>query len=321
MVRKASIRKFLPAGLVSGAIGIALLLPAGAIATALAGYTGYGYSFGGILKGGPAATGTATTEEIFVRGQDNAIWSTQATGNTASWTSRGGLTVAPPGATATDAVNTDAFVEGVDAQLWTIKETSGAFGTWKTLGGIITAGPGATNGFVAGREDLFVRGGDRGVWWSVSTDAGATWNPGVGTVAGKFAAVGGISVDSIAAVSPPGGGSLDIYVWGQDNALWWRQYTAANGWTAWTSLGGKTIYAPAATSCSAGHLDIWVVGVDGQLWQRSSIDNGVSWGTWNQWGGQWTSNLTAFCHPGTTNVDVFGRGSDAALWRFKVQGA
>jgi hypothetical protein len=318
MVKRSPIRRFLPAGIVTAVVAVALLLPTGA-AGILASYTGYAYGFGGVLKGGPSSSGTATTEEVFVRGQDNALWSSTVNGNNfGGWNSRAGLTVAPPGSTSTTATNTDVFVEGVDGALWTKKETSGAFGAWSSLGGIITAGPGATNGFAAGREDLFVRGGDRGIWWSTSPD-GVTWGPGPGTVAGKFSSVGGITVDTVAATSQTG--QLDIYVWGQDNALWWRQYTTAGGWTAWASLGGQTIYAPAATSCSAGHLDVWVVGTDGQLWERSSITNGATWGTWNQWGGLWTSNLTAFCHPTTTNVDVFGRGSDAALWRFKVQGA
>lgn len=319
MSRKSVVRKLLPAGLVTGVLALAMLLPTG-IGSAIASYTGYGYSFGGILRGGPAASGTATSEEVFVRGQDNALWSsTVGSGNTfGGWNSRGGLTVAPPGATSTTATNTDAFVEGVDAALWQYKETSGAFGTPTKIGGIITAGPGATNGYAAGREDVFVRGGDRGIWWTTSADGGVTWTTPPGTAAGKFSAVLGVSVDSIAATSQTG--EIDIYVWGQDNALWWNQYTSA-GWAGWMSLGGKTIYAPAATSCSPGHLDVWVVGTDGQLWQRSSITGGATWGTWNQWGGQWTSNLTAFCHSGTTNVDVFGRGTDNALWRFKVIGA
>jgi hypothetical protein len=256
---------------------------------------------------------------VFVRGSDNALWSSTVSGNTfGGWNSRGGLTVAPPGATSTTATNTDIFVEGVDAALWTKKETANVFGAWSSLGGIITAGPGATNGFAAGREDLFVRGGDRGIWWSTSADT-VNWGPGVGTIAGKFSQVNGLTVDSVAASSQAG--AIDIYVWGVDNAVWWNHYTTAGGWAGWASLGGRTIYAPAATSCSPGHQDVWVVGVDGALWERSSITGGATWGTWNSWGGIWTSNLAATCAAGTTNVDVFGRGSDAALWRFKVTGA
>ena len=99
--------------------------------------------------------------------------------------------------------------------------------------------------------------------------------------------------------------------------------TTAGGaaWAGWGTLGGRTIYAPASDSCSAGHLDVWVVGTDGALWSNSSITNGATWQGWKTWGGIFTSNLTAFCHPGTTNVDVFGRGSDNALWRFGVTGA
>lgn len=259
---------------------------------------------------GAAATGTSTTEEVFVRGQDNALWSSTVSGQMfGGWTSRGGLTAVAPGATATSATNTEAFVQGVDAKLWTVKETSGTFGSWSSLGGIITAGPAAASGFAANREDVFVRGGDRAVWWITSTDGGATW--------GKFASGGGLTVDSVGVAAQTG--ELDVAVWGADGQLWWNQYKTA--WSGWAPLGGRTVYAPAVTSCSAGHLDVWVAGVDGRLWSRSSTDDGATWGAWTSLGGLWTSNLTAFCHPGSTSVDVFGRGSDGSLWRFAETGA
>jgi len=317
MQKKRVLVRLLPALAVAGVLGASILASPAQIIGAL---SGYGYSFGGILKGGQAVAGTATTEEVFVRGQDNALWSSTVNGNAfGGWTSRGGLTVAPPGATSTSATNTDAFVEGVDAALWQTKETSGTFAPFAKIGGVLTAGPGATNGFAAGREDVFVRGGDRAVWWTTSADSGATWTTPPGTAAGKFSSVGGVSVDSIAAVSQTG--TIDIFVWGQDNAVWWNHFPLAGGWAGWTSLGGQTIDAAGASSCSAGHMDVWVVGVDGQLWSRSTTNSGTTWGAWTQWGGQWTSNLTAFCHPGTHNVDVFGRGTDNALWRFAVTGA
>jgi hypothetical protein len=258
---------------------------------------------------GPAATGTSTTEEVFVRGQDNALWSSNLSGTTfAGWTSRGGLTKAAPGATATSASNTDVFVQGVDGKLWTIKETSGAFGQWTSLGGIITAGPTASNGFVANREDVFVRGGDRGIWQITSTDGGATW--------GKYSGVGGITVDSVGVAASSG--ELDIAVWGADGAVWWNQLKTA--WGGWATLGGRAIYAPAVDSCSAGHVDVWVVGVDGHLWHNGTTNGGSSWAGWSDKGGLWTSNLSAFCHPGTTSVDVFGRGTDGSLWQFAEAG-
>jgi hypothetical protein len=63
-----------------------------------------------------------------------------------------------------------------------------------------------------------------------------------------------------------------------------------------------------------------VVGTDGALWHNGSVDNGAHWLGWASFGGLWTSNLSAFCHPGSTAVDVFGRGTDAALWRYQLTG-
>ena len=176
---------------------------------------------------------------------------------------------------------------------------------------MLTAGPTATAGFAANREDVFIRGADRGIWWAVSTDGGATFGPGPGNAIGKFSQVGGVALDSIAAAAQSG--AVDIYVWGGDNAIWWNRYTTGGGWAGWTSLGGRTIYAPAASSCSAGHLDVWIIGADGALWQRGSTDSGANWSPWAKVGGRWTSRPSAFCHPGTTNVDVNNELRLAAL--------
>ena len=183
-------------------------------------------TFGGVLKGGMTATGTATTQEVFVRGGNNVLWSSTVNGDTfGGWTSRGGLTVATPGAASTSATNTDVFVEGYDAALWQIKKTSGTFGSFTSLGGVLTAGPTATVGFAASREDVFIRGADRGIWWAVSTDDGTTFGPGPGTVVGQFSQVGGVAMDSVAAVAQAG--AIDIYLWGADNALWRMQVAGA----------------------------------------------------------------------------------------------
>ena len=76
--------------------------------------------------------------------------------------------------------------------------------------------------------------------------------------------------------------SLDVFVQGTDNALWYRHYQSGSGWSAWQSLGGYLTSDPAAVSRSAGKIDVFVRGGDNKLWERS-YDNG--WGQWTSVGG------------------------------------
>src|SRR2546428_10252978 len=67
MLHRGAARKVLPAGIVVGVLALALMLPAGAAASAF--LAGYGYSYGGNLHSGPSVnppSGSTTT--IFVAG-------------------------------------------------------------------------------------------------------------------------------------------------------------------------------------------------------------------------------------------------------------
>jgi hypothetical protein len=78
--------------------------------------------------------------------------------------------------------------------------------------------------------------------------------------------------------------SIDLFVRGGDNALWWR--TLANGkWSAWKSLGGYLTSSPFATSIR--NNDIWVAvrGGDGACYSIYTGDGGATW-AWKYEGGQ-----------------------------------
>ena len=80
--------------------------------------------------------------------------------------------------------------------------------------------------------------------------------------------------------------SLDVFVQGTDNALWYRQYQAGSGWSSWKSLSGSLTSSPAAVSLSAWKIDVFVRGGDGALWSRYTTDWGTSWSNWYKIGGQ-----------------------------------
>ena len=62
--------------------------------------------------------------------------------------------------------------------------------------------------------------------------------------------------------------SLDVFVKGTDNALWYRHYQSGS-WSSWKSLGGSLTSSPAAVSRSAGKINVFVRGSDGALWEKS----------------------------------------------------
>ena len=135
-------RKELPAGLVSAVIAISFLAPAGPIAAlfASAGY-GYGYtvSGGGVLIGGPdAGVPSAASEDIFVRGTDNAVYRNHWDGlGFSGWTRGGGVLTADPGAVGISGTTSQVFVRGTTNNLYQNTWNGSTFSGWTNLGGIL----------------------------------------------------------------------------------------------------------------------------------------------------------------------------------------
>ncbi len=62
----------------------------------------------------------------------------------------------------------------------------------------------------------------------------------------------------------------------QDDAVWFRQRTA-DGWSAWTSLGGVVSGSPTLVA-SADRVYLFARGSDYTLWQQNFVDD--AWGGW-----------------------------------------
>jgi hypothetical protein len=66
-------------------------------------------------------------------------------------------------------------------------------------------------------------------------------------------------------------------------------------------------------------MDVFAKGIDNAIWRLGW--NGAQWTGWQQVvGGQWTSDPSAVCQPGTTTIDVLARGTDNAIWHTAVTG-
>jgi hypothetical protein len=260
---------------------------------------------GGIIGGPDASSWGATRADVFVRGNDNALWHRSWNGTSwAAWESLGGIISADPGAVSWAANRIDVFVRGTDNSLWHRISDGTTWTPWQNLGGGLTSGPDAAS-WAANQLSVFVRGTDSGLW--VDSWNGTTWT---------WTSLGGVLTSDPGAVSSTAN-RVDVFVRGTDNGLWQDSWNGTS-WT-WTSLGGGLTSGPDAASCAAGHLDVFVTGTDGGLWQRGY--NGSSWLAWQPLGGPWTADPGAVCPTGTTTIDLFERGPDTALWQSTIPGS
>jgi len=118
--------------------------------------------------------------------------------------------------------------------------------------------------------------------------------------------------------------SLDVFVQGTDNALWYRHYQAGSGRSSWQYLGGKLTSAPAAVSRSAGKIDVFVRGTDGALYKTTTTNAGAAtptW-TWSKIGGQLLSGTGPAAYAwGDARIGVFVIGTNKALYHIWNDGA
>ncbi len=128
--------------------------------------------------------------------------------------------------------------------------------------------------------------------------------------------LGGVT-DARPASTSWGPGRMDVVVEGPGAAVW---HTGADGvaagaatapWSAWESLGGVVIGAPAITSWGPGRLDVFAPGFDGAVWHKW-FDGGV-WSDWESLGGR-TNRAVAAVSWGPGRLDVFVTGPGDALW-------
>ena len=285
-------------GLGASTVGLDGATPAMADVFSVAGWS----PVGGVISSDPAAASWGQGHlDVFVQGQDRALWHRAWNGTSwQSWESLGGVMIDHAGTVSRSTNTIDVFVRGQDNALWYRLWNGTAWGSWSSMGGVLTGGPSASYSG-ATRLDVFVRGQDNALWhrwWN-----GTSWQP--------WESLGGVLSSDAGAVSTTAN-SLDVFVRGQDGALWHRAWNGSS-WGPWQGLGGVLYSNPDVSSCAAGKLDVFVRGQDNALWRRSF--DGVSWGSWSSLGGQWTSGPAAVCEPSTTTIDLLERGPDNSLWQ------
>ena len=212
MLKRSALRRLLPAGLVTGVVGLALLLPAAPLAAVFAGYSFY--AWGGVLSSGPGVDAVSFTENVFVEGQDRALWyrSIQpVSASSTQWASLGGVIVSDPGATQLPSGDVYVFVRGQDNAVWWNSGDGNSFSGWVSLGGVVVTGVGVAS-CSAGHMDIYAVGQDKHLWTRGTTDNGATWS--------TWSQLPGIWSSDPGAQCRPGTTTVDVYARGQDFALW-----------------------------------------------------------------------------------------------------
>lgn len=194
----------------------------------------------------------------------------------------------------------DLFVCGTNNALWhRWWEKEVGWSAWENLGGYLTSPPAAVS-WGKNRIDVVARAkfGETYHWaWS-----GSAWSS---------ENIGGLSKGA-PCVSSRGVGILDVFVRGQDDALWIRSLLPGTGWQpGWTSLGGGLSSAPACVSWGSNRIDIVARGTWNDYWHWAW--NGATWSAENIYG-SWTSP-PAIASRGVGTIDVFGRGTYGDLWK------
>lgn len=195
--------------------------------------------------------------EVYYALRGGAVVSRTVVGGVWSATTAfGGVLIGAPAATR---VGNDVVVvgRGGDSALWWMRRTNGVWSAWQTLGGVLSAAP-AVTGSADGRIDVFARGTNNQTF-TRTLRPGAAWTP--------WSTVEGYAVTGPAAVATSSG-RIELMTIGGDNAVW-RRTLGTTGWSAWTSLSGRTYSPPAVTyDAAVGRLLVLVRGTDHALYSR-----------------------------------------------------
>jgi hypothetical protein len=179
------------------------------------------------------------------------------------------------------------------------------------------------------RIDLFVRGSDGSLRWTMGDDRGfRPWQRIGGTFAGAPHAVGWNLSQPFRGSTFVGSGGLDshyVFVRKLDGSLGYKTLTS-NIWTPagddYHSLGGVISSDPSVASFQPHQIDIVARGTDGAVWHNSIAHTGEfrqTIGGWQSLGGS-TPEPPVIVAAGEGNLHVFTVGTNYAVWHRSIEG-
>jgi hypothetical protein len=102
-------------------------------------------------------------------------------------------------------------------------------------------------------------------------------------------------------------GRLNLFVRGNDNAIWTRWQITPNGeWSGWASIGGGCTSRPAAVLNANGGLVVFARGNDNAIWHTWQEQMDGEWSGWASLGAEWIDVNSALdaIFDGTATIDI-----------------
>jgi hypothetical protein len=269
-------------------------------------------SISGLAASGssPAACAQDTNSlDVFAQGTNNALFHRHyaSASGWGEWKNLGGVLTASPAVVSRTAGKMDVFVRGTDGALWSKWTADGGttWSAWYKIGGQLLNGTGpAAYEWGDSGIGVFVTGNNRALYYTSYTGNGnSAWS--------AWQNLGGMLTSSPGATSSENG-VIDVFVRGNDTAVWQREYSNS-AWGPWVSLGGRLAAntGPAACSWGPGRVDVFAQGTDSALWHKWYSGG---WQSWESLNGRLTSSPGSAAALGGYIIDTFVRGTDGALW-------
>ena len=220
----------------------------------------------------------------------------------------GGVTSAAPALVRSPSSRLDAFVVGMNGQLYqTVRSSTAAAWTgWVSRGGAVSGRPAAVMPS-AGQLTVYARAGDGRIARRAGSTSGS-WGAWQSIGAAKAVPAGA----GLAAVVP-GDGTERILYRGSDRALWMLTRVSSSGRLSVQRLGGQLIGDPTVAASGSGTFVVLVRGTNNGLFAMD-VEAGRA-GAWRNLGGVLGSSPVAAGVPSTGRVSVLVNGSTGPLFR------
>jgi hypothetical protein len=287
-------------------------------------WSGWASLGGGLLRFGGLNSGPAVCQngdgrlELFVRGNDNALWHrAQTAANGSAWTdwaSLGGVLDSEVSVGRNADGRLEAFARGRNgfvSHIWQRATNENTWSPWTSFGGVLNLnpiiGPAPAVGTNAdGRIEVFMWAEDGSLWEIRQLRPNGTWS--------KWEPLGG-HVSSPPALALNADGRLFVFVRGRDSALYAKSQIrpGVRPWTDWVSLGGTLTSYPAVGRNPDGRLEVFARGVDNALWHRQQVTPAGGWSEWASLGGTLTGHPVVGPNA-DGRLSVFATGPGGALW-------
>jgi hypothetical protein len=271
--------------------------------------------------GGPRSMAAVASQsdrlDIFVRGQDGAVWHKWYNGSWNGFISRGGSISGPPTTVSWGANRVDVFARGTDGVLKWGTLTNGT--TWSGFTSVrselqIMGTPKAVS-WGANRIDVFVRAADgspRHTFWN-----GSTWS----TPAPLSTVSGGIPNGDIEAIARPPN-KLDVFLH-ESSGFITHSSSTGSGWSNWSGVMPSESL-PDAIVNSSSLITVFGRSDTHGITYASKTDPATVFGPWGAIAGSFSGNPSAVSRSATA-ADVLARGQDGypyvSTWNGSTWGA